>query len=279
VEKHCRQLAARRLDPIINYAREMAARPGISEVRRAQINQMIGMLQEIRQTFTGQINAFVFDHHVRPTNQRFELAAFFLALWDDDLTALEFWEAQLAIADADRVAFRELVSVPLLLGQAGWTDQQLPLPLDFLRRKIADRKREEARARARQRQREEDIDAIDAMDTAAEQTSAADLSSIRELLLANTKGDVRRYGEQVFDNVRAFGSRRLHQEIRQQLHWSRQRARRAKRGWEAHLYRAAGRLPVREALGRLSADASRTVIWRTFFDPAGRLRGYWEHKP
>jgi hypothetical protein len=110
-------------------------------------------------------------------------------------------------------------------------------------------------------------------ETLAERETAADLSTVWELLLADATGDARRYGERVlYDNA-------THREICQQFHWSRSRAHNARRVWKAHVHRAAGSLPVKEAMRRLSADASRTVVWRAVFGPKGHSRGgYWEHK-
>jgi hypothetical protein len=262
--------------PFHFLAGRLAQQTGLAPKPRDQLHKMMLMLEAISRRFMrpGPV-AYAEIPAYQGAIEQIAVIAEDLAQWDGDgnREAMEVWEQLLEIAAQDKDFFRELVTVVPLDGKANWT--QAKRPRAYLLRSIRNQKVDEDKELAHERRRKAPLEEYLKKEEGEKEPSgetATNLDTIRELLLADTTGDVRRYGAKFFENPE-------HAEICQDLHWSRERGRRARRAWMAHVHRAAGSLPVREALAQLSADASRTVLWRTFFDRAGRKKGYWEHKP
>jgi hypothetical protein len=256
------------------YARHLEQEPGRPLEQRQQLRQMLSMLSNIGWLFRRPGPVAYSDLPLyQQALERCILIGSDLALWGSNEPAITIIEEFLKVAP-DQDSFRDLITVALLDGKANWTEARTPLL--YTGEAIEYQHRDQARQRSQDRYRFRPLSVAleyQAEDKAEDvQNAGVDLGDVRDLLLADTHGDTRRYGEKALEGFEL-------PEIRQLLHWGRERARQAARAWAAHLYRASGSLPVREALGQLNADASRTVVRRTFFDPTHRSRlRYWNFK-
>jgi hypothetical protein len=144
-----------------------------------------------------------------------------LAQWDDNGEALEIWEQLVGIASKDKAFFRELVTLPMLEGDANWTGADKPI--QYLRTAMKNNKRDAEKEGWARQQREVPLEALVGMpaesadygvDTDIEFDEAA-REALEESLkkIAEVDPDLAVYG-----TLRLRGEK--HKEIKARFGWS-----------------------------------------------------------